>query len=664
MHWSEKLASQIIARHPDKEEYVCAAGISPSGSIHIGNFRDVATSYFVCRALRKMGKKARLLFSWDEYDRFRKVPVNVAAIAPQMNDYLGQPYVGIPDPFGCCESYARHFEKEFESSIKRFGITLDYRYQGKEYLSGRYVPHIIHALQKRFEIYDILSQHRTQEPTEEERRNFYPVSIFCPTCHRDTVKILSLSDDATEAEYECECGHKGTFHFKTDFNCKLNWKVDWPMRWMVEGVDFEPGGKDHADEHGSYSVSKVVSKEIFGYDPPIFQGYEFIGIKGETGKMSGSSGLNLTPGVLLQVYQPEVILWLYSKCEPTTSFDFCFTDEILRQYFEFDKRYTDFKAGTANEYDAGIMANVEVEGRELLTVPMSHLVALGSVVDFNPVMLETVFKKIGLDYTPEDFAERLELAKFWLEKCSPENMNRILPEKNIAFYQSLTPEAQKEIQLLYDYLVANNPSLDDLNTFIYSVPEQVYGPMEPANKKKAQTVFFQNVYNLLIGKSKGPRLYLFLCAIEKERYIDLLHFTADDLTVKVQPVAEEPVKEETTVAPMTLAPVKEAIVMDDFTKVDLRVCQVKSCEAVKKSRNLLKLTLDDGTGERTVISGIKNSYTPEEMVGRKVIVVANLQPAKLGGTMSQGMILATSFDDGSCKVIFVDENIPNGAALH
>ena len=84
MHWSEKIAKDIIKRSPDKEEYVCAAGISPSGSIHIGNFRDIATSYFVYKALLKQGKKARLLFSWDEFDRLRKVPVNVKEIAPEL----------------------------------------------------------------------------------------------------------------------------------------------------------------------------------------------------------------------------------------------------------------------------------------------------------------------------------------------------------------------------------------------------------------------------------------------------------------------------------------------------------------------------------------------------------------------------------------------------
>ena len=101
MHWAEKLADKIIKRNPDKEEYVCAAGISPSGSIHIGNFRDIATSLFVAKALVKKGKKARLLFSWDEYDRFRKVPVNVKAVDPEneFEKYIGLPYTSVPNPF-------------------------------------------------------------------------------------------------------------------------------------------------------------------------------------------------------------------------------------------------------------------------------------------------------------------------------------------------------------------------------------------------------------------------------------------------------------------------------------------------------------------------------------------------------------------------------------
>ena len=197
MHWSEEIAQRIIERNPNKEEYVCAAGISPSGSIHIGNFRDIATSYFVVRALRKMGKKARLLFSWDEFDRLRKVPVNVAKVRDDFEQHIGKPYADVENPFSDCpeiKTYAEYFEKEFEHSIVKFGIDMDYRHQAQMYRSGKYVEHILTALKKRGEIFDILDSHRTQQAQEGEREAYYPVSIYCPVCGKDTTKIHSLSE--------------------------------------------------------------------------------------------------------------------------------------------------------------------------------------------------------------------------------------------------------------------------------------------------------------------------------------------------------------------------------------------------------------------------------------------------------------------------------------
>ena len=164
------------------------------------------------------------------------------------------------------KTYAQYFEKEFEESIVKFGIDMDYRHQAEMYRSGKYVEHILHALRKRGEIFDILDSHRTQDAQEGEREAYYPVSIYCPVCGKDTTKIHSLSDDCTVAQFSCECGHSGEFDFTKDFNCKLAWKIDWPMRWMYEGVDFEPGGKDHAARNGSYDTSKDISKAIFGYD--------------------------------------------------------------------------------------------------------------------------------------------------------------------------------------------------------------------------------------------------------------------------------------------------------------------------------------------------------------------------------------------------------------
>ena len=71
LHWAEALADEVIGAFPDEKEYVCAAGISPSGVVHFGNFRDVMTIYAVGQALKRRGKSVRLLFSWDDYDRFR-----------------------------------------------------------------------------------------------------------------------------------------------------------------------------------------------------------------------------------------------------------------------------------------------------------------------------------------------------------------------------------------------------------------------------------------------------------------------------------------------------------------------------------------------------------------------------------------------------------------
>ncbi|MBO5248866.1 MAG: lysine--tRNA ligase [Clostridia bacterium] len=671
MHWSEEIAQRIINRNPNKEEYVCAAGISPSGSIHIGNFRDVATSYFVVRALRRMGKKARLLFSWDEFDRMRKVPVNVAKVRDDFEKYIGCPYVDVPNPFEGTEgdTYAAYFEKEFEDSIGKFGIDMDFRHQGEMYRSGKYRGYIIHSLKKRGEIFDIIDSHRTQDAAEGERENYYPVSIYCPECGRDTTKITALSDDCLKAEYECACGHHGSFDFSVDTNCKLAWKIDWPMRWMYEGVDFEPGGKDHASLNGSYDTSKDISKKIFGYEAPLFQGYEFIGIKGTTGKMSGSSGLNLTPETLLKLYQPEVILWLYSKTEPLKAFDFCFDDGILRQYFEYDRMLNEVREGKANDYTKSIMENTTVAGREPVTVLMSLLVQLGSVVDFNVPMLETVFEKIGSDYKYEQFADRLHRAKFWLEQCAPDQVNRLRPFRNWDVYETLNEQEKQEIALLHEYLSTSKYTLDELNSQLYAIPKQVFSDLTDEKALKAvQGTFFKNVYRLLIDKERGPRLYLFLYAIEAEKYLPLLDFSTPKTEEEATPVVVEQTPRETKKVvygdPDPVAPVKDQIEMDAFDAIDMRVCQVVKCSEIRKSHSCLKLVLDDGIGQRTIVSSIKSEYTPEEMIGKKIIVLANLKPARFAGVTSEGMLLAATNNACGCKVIFVDDSVPVGTCIH
>ena len=113
-----------------------------------------------------------------------------------------------------------------------------------------------------------------------------------------------------------------------------------------------------------------------------------------------------------------------------------------------------------------------------------------------------------------------------------------------------------------------------------------------------------------------------------------------------------------------ITPIKEEITIDDFAKLDFRVVKVLECEKVKKADKLLKLTVEIGGETRTVVSGIAKHYKPEDLVGKKVILVANLKPAKLRGIESHGMILAASSDDDSLlELPMINSDIDTGSVV-
>ena len=112
----------------------------------------------------------------------------------------------------------------------------------------------------------------------------------------------------------------------------------------------------------------------------------------------------------------------------------------------------------------------------------------------------------------------------------------------------------------------------------------------------------------------------------------------------------------------TMEPIKETISYDDFAKLDLRVGEIKAAEPVPKSKKLLKLSVKIGPEERQIIGGLADHYAPEELVGRQVIVVANLAPAKLMGLESQGMLLA-AVDGESLALLVPDKKMPSGTSV-
>ena len=116
--------------------------------------------------------------------------------------------------------------------------------------------------------------------------------------------------------------------------------------------------------------------------------------------------------------------------------------------------------------------------------------------------------------------------------------------------------------------------------------------------------------------------------------------------------------------PASPVPSESKISISDFMKVDLRVGEVVAAEKVEKSKKLMKMTVKIGEEMRTIVGGIATAYTAEQLVGRRFVFVANLQPAKLMGVESNGMILAATLPEtGEASLLMVDPSVPSGAKV-
>ena len=113
----------------------------------------------------------------------------------------------------------------------------------------------------------------------------------------------------------------------------------------------------------------------------------------------------------------------------------------------------------------------------------------------------------------------------------------------------------------------------------------------------------------------------------------------------------------------SLEPLKEQITYDDFAKMDIRVATILEAQDIPKSKKLLKLTVDTGVDKRTVLAGIKEHYKPEELVGKKIVILANLKLRKMMGYESQGMILMANDPSGKLAFIVPEQDVENGSYI-
>lgn len=143
----------------------------------------------------------------------------------------------------------------------------------------------------------------------------------------------------------------------------------------------------------------------------------------------------------------------------------------------------------------------------------------------------------------------------------------------------------------------------------------------------------------------------------------LLFSKIEDETIDAQIQKLENTKQSNKKTNPNANPMKNEITFDDFTKIDLRTATILEAEKVEKADKLLKLKVDTGVDVRTVVSGIAESFTPEEVVGKQVMILLNLAPRKIRGIESQGMLLLTTKPDGKLSFVTPDETVENGVEI-
>ena len=506
MHWADVIADKLIKKY---KKHVLATGITPSGPIHIGNMREVLTTDAIYRALIDKEADAELIYIADNYDHLRKVYPFLPA---EYEKYVGKPLAEIPCPCGGHKNYSEHFLQPFLNVLDKLGIHPRVYKAYDMYKEGMYSEYIQIALDNTERIKKIIEKISKRDLP----KNWIPFNIQCENCGRLTTTKPALYN-YPYIQYTCECGHSGEVDIRNSGVGKLPWRVDWPARWKMLNVTFEAFGKDHAAAGSSWDTGKIIVKEIYDYPPPEHLVYEFIHLKGK-GAMHGSTGTAFTAEEMLNVTPPEVLRFLIMKNQPNKHIEFdpglgilSLVDEYdrwERVYFGLEEKIAGMK-DLERTYELSQPSNIPKKAP--CQVPYRHMVTLVQIAknwdEIKKILLRT--KQIPKNLSENDeklLKNRAEHAKYWVENFAPEIIKfEILKEPPESI--KLTTEQKTFLKNFYQKLLEIKWEAEEIHKSIYSTAEET---------GVDKNIAFKTIYQILLGKDRGPRAGYFLSSLDKK----------------------------------------------------------------------------------------------------------------------------------------------------
>ncbi len=492
--WPFLEARKLLEHTRDKDEVVFACGYGPSGLPHIGTFSEVARTEMIRHTFRTMSDKpTRLIVFSDDMDALRKVPDNVPN-QEMLLKHIGAPLTSIPDPFGCCASFAHHNNAMLKRFLNQYDFDYEFMSATECYENGIFNETLVLVARQAEEIKRIV----TQGYKADRIKTYCPfLPVHYGRVYQDVYDWWVKPDGQPEPflywfKNERTEGVDDRQDVVTPIingHVKCQWKVDWPMRWIALGVDYEMHGKDLID---SAQIGQKICK-VLGQRAPINFMYElFLDENGEKISKSRGNGLDISEW------------WKYSTNEVLSFYMFANPRKARKLHFDVIPQATDEYLRAIEEYQMNPNEDNAVwhihkgnvpEPRS--PVPFGLLINLVSITNTSdPNLIWKYLRNYCLEATPQEYPFLNDLIACAISYYE----DRVLPKK---VYRAPTLEETGILRELADAIRSSEPNEEAITNAVYEVGKKYYS-------LKELRCFFKMVYEILMGQSSGPRFPVFV----------------------------------------------------------------------------------------------------------------------------------------------------------
>lgn len=518
--WPFEEARKIIKRY-EKTGYPAMVqfetGYGPSGLPHIGTFGEVARTSMVRHAFRVLTQdqvKTRLVCFSDDMDGLRKVPDNVPR-KEMLAAYLGQPLTRVPDPFSdTCPSFGAANNARLCAFLDRFGFDYEFISATDSYISGRFDEALLRMLAAYDKVMNIIL------PTlgEERRATYSPFLPISPVSGKVLqVPVIARDEKRGTITYiEPETGETIETEV-TGGRVKCQWKADWAMRWAALGIDYEMAGKDLID---SVTLSSKICRALGGTPPEGFNYELFLDEHGQKISKSKGNGLSIDEWL---TYAPTESLSLYMYQKPKTAKRLSF-DVIPKAVDEYYSYLAGYEKQDSKERLNNPVWHIHNGQPPKVVLPVSFAMLLNLVSASNAenaTVLWGFISRYAAGVTPQTHPELDHLVGYALRYFN----DFVRPNKK---FRAPDATEQQTLTAIYDKL-GGLASPSDGNTIQNALLDVARGvaryqdhtKVSPEGGPGVSVSFFQMLYEVLIGQTRGPRFgsFVALYGIDETRQL-------------------------------------------------------------------------------------------------------------------------------------------------